>query len=112
MKCRNCRRVITDNSIFCNWCGAKQLKEESEISVPRPRLLKSGAYSAQIMVKGLRVTVTRSTEQEYYAEARAIKAGLIEKSKLPPRYTLGGIIDNYITYHRCDSFVCAECEDH
>ena len=97
MKCRNCRRVITDNSIFCNWCGAKQLKEESEISVPRPRLLKSGAYSAQIMVKGLRVTVTRSTEQEYYAEARAIKAGLIEKSKLPPRYTLGEIIDNYIT---------------
>lgn len=96
MKCRNCRRKIEDNSIFCNWCGSKQIREESEISVPRPRILKSGAYSAQIMVKGIRVTVTRDTEQEYYAEARAIKAGLILKSKLPPRHTLGEILDNYI----------------
>lgn len=96
MRCRNCRRLIENNSIFCNWCGARQIKEETEISVPRPHLLKSGAYSAQLMVKGQRVTVTRPTELEYYAEARAIKAGLIEAAAQPRRYLLGDILDDYI----------------
>ena len=58
MKCRNCRRKIENNSIFCNWCGAKQLREEAEISVPRPRQLKSGAFTAQLMVDGERYRVT------------------------------------------------------
>lgn len=96
MKCRNCRRVIEDNSIFCNWCGTKQIKEEAEIRVPRPRLLKGGQYTAQIMVNGERYTVTKDTETEYYAKARALKAGLILKSKLPVRHLLGEIIDKYI----------------
>ena len=96
MKCRNCRRAIETNSIFCNWCGAKQLREEAEISVPRPRLLKSGAYSAQLMVNGERVRVTQPTETEYYAEARAVKAGLIKTRNEPHRYLLGEIIDRYI----------------
>lgn len=96
MKCRNCRRIIEDNSIFCNWCGSKQLREEAEISVPRPHLLKSGQYSAQIMYHGRRVRVTKSSEAEYYAEARAIKAGLIEAASRPHRYLLGEVIDNYI----------------
>lgn len=97
MKCRNCRRVIEDNSIYCNWCGSKQLKEEAEISVPRPRMLKSGAYSAQLMVNGRRYRVTKDTEAEYYAEARALKVGLLEKSRQPHRRTLGEIVDSYIS---------------
>lgn len=97
MKCRNCRRVIEDNSIYCNWCGYKQIKENAEIAVPRPRQLKSGAYSAQVMVAGHRITVTRNTEAEYYAEARALKAGLLEHSKQPEQHTLGEILDDYIS---------------
>ena len=96
MKCRNCRRVIETNSIFCNWCGAKQLKEEAEISVPRPRQLKSGSYSAQIMVAGKRVTVTEDTETKYYAKARSVKAGLIELRNRPVRYTLDELLSRYI----------------
>ena len=89
--------MIEDNSIYCNWCGSKQIREETEITVPRPRRLKSGSYTAQIMVKGQRITVTKATETEYYAEARAIKAGLIEASKQPHRSTLGELLDKYIS---------------
>jgi len=96
MKCRNCRRKIEDNSIFCNWCGAKQLREEAEISVPRPRRLKSGAYSAQLMVDGQRFRVTQPTEAAYYAEARAVKAGIMKARDQPQRHLLGELLDNYI----------------
>lgn len=96
MKCRNCRRIIEQNSIFCNWCGAKQLREEAEIPVPRPRMTKNGAYTAQVMVKGQRVTVTKDTEAEYYTEARAVKLGLIQASKQAPRILLGELMDKYI----------------
>lgn len=96
MRCRHCRRKIEDNSIFCNWCGTKQLREEAEISVPRPRRLKSGAYSAQLMVAGKRVTVTEESEAKYYAKARSVKAGLVELAHRPVRYTLGDAIDKYI----------------
>lgn len=97
MKCRNCRRKIEDNSIYCNWCGYKQIKENAEITVPRPRQLKSGAYSAQIMVAGHRITVTKETEAEYYAEARALKTGLLAAHKKPIQHTLGEILDKYIS---------------
>lgn len=96
MRCRRCRRELPLNSIFCNWCGAKQIKEENEISVPKPRLLKSGAFSGQVMVGGKRVTVTEDTEVKYYAKARSVKAGLIEASKKPVRHTLGEVVDGYI----------------
>lgn len=96
MKCRNCRRVIENNSVYCNWCGSKQIKEETEISVPKPHRLKSGSYSAQIMVAGKRVRVTADSEVKYYAKARSAKAGLIELGSKPARHTLGQILDKYI----------------
>ena len=96
MKCRNCRRTIEANSVYCNWCGSRQIREEGEISVPRPRLLKSGSYSAQIMVAGKRVRITADSEAKYYAMARSAKAGLIELSSKPARHTLGQILDKYI----------------
>lgn len=96
MRCRRCRREITPNSVFCSWCGAKQIKEEAEVSVPRPRLLKSGSYFGQLMVNGKRVSVTEDTEAKYYAKARSVKLGLIELAKRPPRHTLGEMIDRYI----------------
>ena len=81
MRCKFCRRDIPENSMFCNWCGKKQLKDKTEISVPAPRRLKSGTWFAQLMVKGERVPISGSTEAEYYAKARAAKAGLLEAKK-------------------------------
>lgn len=96
MRCKHCRRKIEDNSIFCNWCGAKQIREEAEISVPRPRMLKSGLYTAQLMVAGKRYTVTEDSEAKYYAKARSLKVGLIEMVNKPVRYSLKDILDIYI----------------
>lgn len=97
MKCKSCKREIDSDSIFCKWCGVKQIKERDEISVPKPRKLASGAYTAQIMVAGQRTTVTAPTEKEYYTQARAIKSGLIETKKAPgANITLSEAIDQYI----------------
>lgn len=95
MKCKSCKREIDDAFIFCPWCGNKQVKERNEISVPAPRKLKSGSYSAQLMVDGKRVSITAPSEKEYYAKARAAKTGLMEIKK-SPRMTVGEMIDKYI----------------
>lgn len=100
MKCKSCKRQIDDDSIFCKWCGTKQLKERGEIRVPRPRKLASGAYFAQIMVGGQRVSVTADTEKEYYAQARAVKSGLVETKKAPPSLKLDDAITKYIDSRR------------
>ena len=91
-----CKRQIQDNSVFCNWCGKKQLKDKTEISVPAPRRLKNGDWYNQVMVKGTRVTVSGKTEAEYYAKARAAKAGLIE-SKKPDNRIVSDLVSEYIT---------------
>ena len=93
MKCKYCRREIPENSVFCNWCGKKQLKEKDEISVPAPRRLKSGTYFNQVMVKGVRVPVSAETEKDYYAKARAAKAGLIEAQKPDNRLVKDAVAD-------------------
>ena len=95
MKCKFCRREIPDNSMFCNWCGKKQLKDKTEISVPVPRRLKSGTWFAQIMVKGQRIPVSGDTEAEYYAKARAAKAGLLEAKK-PDNRLVRDLVSDYI----------------
>ena len=81
--------------MFCNWCGKKQLKDKTEISVPVPRLLKSGTWFAQVMVKGQRVPVSGDTEAEYYAKARAAKAGLLEACK-PDNRLVKDVVADYI----------------
>lgn len=93
MKCKYCRRDIPDNSMFCNWCGKKQLKDKTEISVPAPRRLKSGTWFAQVMVKSQRVPVSGDTEAEYYAKARAAKAGLLEAKKPDNRLVKDAVAD-------------------
>lgn len=47
MLCKACKREISENSIYCNWCGEKQIRErkkKGEIKVPNPRQLKSGNW--------------------------------------------------------------------
>lgn len=96
MKCKHCRREIPDNSLFCNWCGKKQLKVKGEVSVPAPRRLKGGGWYNQVMVQGTRITVSGSTEAEYYARARAAKLGLIEAKK-PDNRLVKDLVGEYIS---------------
>lgn len=97
MKCKKCKRKIEDNSIFCNWCGHRQLKEITEqMSVPAPKKLKNGEYSAQLMIKGQRVRIHGLNEADYYRKAKAAKAGLVEIKPKSAPYTLSDAIDKYI----------------
>ena len=94
MKCNNprCKRTIQDNSIYCNWCGTKQIREVYEIVIPKPTKTKDG-YSAQVMIDKKRVRIKGKTEQEYRKNVIAAKAG-DEESK--STQTLKYIITDYI----------------
>ena len=94
MKCKH--EGLPANAAFCCWCGKKLSKDRTEVKVPAPRILPSGKYFNQFMVKGERVSVSADTEKEYYTKARAAKIGLIEIKKAAPKMTLGTAIDNYI----------------
>jgi integrase len=97
MKCKSvrCKREIPDNSIFCPWCGFRQIAEANEIKVAPPKH-NSKAWYNRIMVGDERVYISAKTEDEYYAKARAAKANLIEIEKSRPKLSLGTAIDNYI----------------
>lgn len=97
MKCKSvrCKREIPENSIFCPWCGFRQIAEANEIKVPQPKRNSKTWYN-RIMVGDERVYISAKTEDEYYAKARAAKANLIEIEKSRPKLSLGTAIDNYI----------------
>ena len=95
MKCKRCKRIIADNSIYCNWCGHKQLTEDNEIRVPVPKQ-KGNIWFSQVTVGDERVYISAATEDEYYAKAKAAKTEQIEIKKAPPKLKLGAAIDNYI----------------
>ena len=95
MKCKKCKRDLPDNSIFCNWCGCKQLSEPRAIKVPPPKY-NGKSYYNQVTVDGERIYVSAATEEEYYAKARAAKLKLIEIQKNRPKLSLGTAIDRYI----------------
>lgn len=91
MKCKACKHTIDDDSIYCKFCGEKQIRErkkKAELKVPAPRQLPSGTWFNRITVDGQRVCISAATEAEYYAKARAAKAGLIQVAKTAPRLTL------------------------
>ena len=95
MKCKKCRRIIEDNSIYCNWCGHKQLTASKEVRVPVPHQ-KGNQWVAQVTVDGERIYVCGKSEEEYYAKATAVKSRQLAIKKAAPRITLGAVIDNYI----------------
>ena len=100
-KCKNCKRELPENAVYCPWCGEKQLREKKkEITVPKPRKLPSGTWFAQMTVHGERVSVSAASESEYYVKARAIKAGLVEAAKAPERITLKSACERYIEQSR------------
>ncbi len=99
MKCRSCKRIIEDDSLFCRYCGKEQVKKKDNITVPKPHQRPSdGLWTSQMMIKGDRFYVDpQPTEAKYYAAARALKARVLENIKHPLRITLGDAIDGYIT---------------
>ena len=84
MLCKNCKRDIDDDSIFCKWCGEKQIRErrkKGEVKVPKPRQLADGRWFAQVMIDGERHNAYGNTIAEYETNARALKQGLIKAKK-------------------------------
>lgn len=82
MICKDCGREISENSIYCNWCGEKQLRErkkKDEIKVPTPKQLPSGSWNIVLRAEGQ--SVTEPTRQLCLARARAIRAGFIEEKQ-------------------------------
>ena len=97
MKCRICKRNIPDNSIFCCWCGEKQLRErkkKDEIKVPKPRQLKSGKWNIELKAEGW--STTEDTPEECIIKAKAIRAGFLEAEKAAPKITPRQAMQRYI----------------
>lgn len=98
--CRHCGGKLPDNALFCPWCGDRQVADTREIKVPRPRQLPSGSWFGRVTVDGERVPVTEPTEAEYYAAARAIKAGMLESATKKKALSLSAAIDRYLESRR------------
>ena len=98
MKCKYCKSIVPDGSLYCNFCGSQLFKaQKKELSIPKPRQKADGTWAGQLMVAGKRVTVHGSTEEEYEINARAVKAGLIAAKDDRPKLTLNEAIERYIT---------------
>lgn len=100
MKCKSCKREIDSDSFYCKWCGKAVIrgrKKKEEISVPKPRQLKSGEWFAQVMVAGERYPVKANTEAEYYTKARAVKQGLISGQKTKQGVTLKAACESFVS---------------
>lgn len=95
MKCKKCKREIADNSIFCNWCGHRQVTAADDVRVPKPRH-KGNKWFGQVVVGENRVYISADSEEEYNAKAKAAKTRQIEIKKAPAKMTLGEAIDGYI----------------
>ena len=97
MICKSCKREIENDSIFCRFCGERQIRQKKkEISVPKPTQAASGEWFAQIMIDGKRHRIKGATPEEYVAKARAFKLGLLENRKEVDRRSLHQIVHAYI----------------
>lgn len=104
MICKYCKNEIPDESVFCMLCGErvakKKREKKAEVKVPDPIQLASGEWYHQVMVKGVRHNVHGKTKDEYYVKARALKTGVIEAKKAPPKKSLSEAMDEYIEFRR------------
>ena len=103
MICKNCGRELQDSSIFCNWCGKKQIRERHKvktITVPEPRQLPSGMWNIQLRREG--ESITESTAERCRRAALEVRKQWLAEEQLgmhgrsPEYLTLGNAIDRYI----------------
>lgn len=97
MKCKNCKNKIPDNAIFCQWCGARQVKErkeKDEIKIPEPFQIPSGKWRIILRAEG--ISKTFDTADEARVWAKATRAGYIEQRAKLPKMTVGQAVDKFI----------------
>ena len=86
MKCKKCGNSIPEGSVFCNWCGEKQIRSRkkagAELKVPKPTQMSSGKWFIRLRINGENRNVTESTERACIEKARALKAGLLTEKRL------------------------------
>lgn len=98
MKCKYCKSIIENGSLYCRFCGAQLFAaQKKEMPVPKPRQLSDGRWVGQLMVDGKRHSVYGNTQEEYEINARATKAGLIAMRYERPKLALSSVIDRYIS---------------
>lgn len=99
MQCKNkgCARAIDDDSIYCKWCGTRQVREKrTKDTAPSVKQLPSGSWYCRIRVNGQDVSITRPTKAEAIAEATAVKLGG-KQTDAPAKLSLSEAYDAYIT---------------
>ena len=103
MKCKYCGQEIPEISIFCMFCGERLARKKRsptwEVRIPKPTQLKSGEWSGQMMINGRRERIRADSQADYYARAKAIKAGVIEGKKYHAPVKLTDAIDRHIDGH-------------
>lgn len=99
MICKNkgCGREIDGDSVYCKWCGTRQVREKrTKSDAPTARQLPSGSWTCRVRMDGRDVSITRPTKAEAVAEASAIKHGLKVPDKAASTITLREAYRNYI----------------
>lgn len=99
MLCKNkgCGREIDADSVYCKWCGTRQVREKkTKDAAPAARQLPSGAWTCRVRVGGQDISVTRPTKAEAQAEAMAVKHGLKQPEKTSVNMTLAEAYASYI----------------
>lgn len=101
MFCKNkgCGREIDADSVYCKWCGTRQVREQrskNTAHTPTARKLPSGSWACRVRVNGQDVSITRETKEEAIAEAMAIKHGIKAPDTQEVNLTLGEAINRYI----------------
>lgn len=98
MKCKYCSREVPGESIFCMYCGERvarrKREKKTEIKIPKPRQLKSGAWNIELRKEG--ESVTEATKEACEAKARAIRAGFLKREKALPKQSLDSLLKSYI----------------
>lgn len=82
MNCYSCKRKIEDNSLYCNWCGVKQIrvrKKRKSVSVPEPVQLPSGSWRIQLRKEN--ISITESSYTECKSKALAYRMGYLEEAE-------------------------------
>ena len=102
MNCKACGREIPENSLYCCWCGERQLRKprkrnKTEITVPKAVNVAPGSWYIRLRLGGESISVYETTEALCKAKAAAIKAGFLEAKKRSGTVTLGAAIDKYIS---------------
>lgn len=83
MLCKKCRREIPDGSIYCNWCGYRQVKPRKKRSNGEGSvyMTRNGKWKAEVNMyrDGKRYTATKAGLADRHTALEAL-AGLREKA--------------------------------